>query len=213
MSSIIRFIGPHGSGKTTIADAVRDRTNSIHIGIADVSESETVSAVAMLGRLARLLSVKQDKTVIVDFVGKNEETRNAFGDSDLTVWVDTIPDADDWERPEESENIHKIVNTGDAHTDAMPTRAITIVRKYGLLDWKPEQTLMSGTFQTWNSDNVEEYKALVSQGPVVIGVKHSIGMKPENSLFFNQIRTNILSSIPEAKVILLPNIVNFKDVD
>lgn len=211
MSLIIAFIGPSGSGKTTIADAVRDRTNSIHISIKEVAEVETIGAVAMLGRLARLLAAKQDKNVIVDFVGKNDAIREAFGYSDVTVWVDTISDAEDWEAP--AVYTHRIINTGDDHTDAMPTRAITIVRSYGLLDWKPEQIVMSGTFQNWGSENVEEYKKLSQKGPVTIGIKHSVGMKPENVLFVNQIRSRILSDLPDAHVILLPNVVEFKDVD
>ena len=165
----------------------------------------------MLGRLARLLATKQDKIVIVDFVGKNEEIREAFGQSDITVWVDTIPDAEDWEAP--TNYTHRITNTGDDHTDAMPTRAITIVRGYNLLDWKPEQTLMVGTFQDWNSENVKEFNRLAEAGPVTIGIKHSVGMKPENSLFFNQIRERILTDIPGANVILVPNIKEVKDVD
>ena len=208
---IIAFIGPSGSGKTTIADAVRDRTNSLHIGISDIHEAETVESVAMLGRLARLLEGKQDKNIIVDFIGKNDSIRNAFGRVDILVWVDTIPDASDWEAPEEY--THRIINTGDSHEDAMPTRAITVVRKYGLLDWKPEQTIMAGTFQNWGNDDVEEYKRLRQSGPVTIGIKHSVGMRPENKKFAKEIEAKILSDIPDADIILIPNIKEYKDMD
>ena len=33
---IIQFIGLPGAGKTTIADAVRDRTNALHINADDI---------------------------------------------------------------------------------------------------------------------------------------------------------------------------------
>jgi len=208
---IIQFIGPSGAGKTTIADAVRDRTNSLHIGISNIAETETANAIAMLGRLARLMQNKQDKHIIVDFVGKNKEARDAFGPADIVVWVDTVAGGEDWEDPETY--THRITNTGDDHTDAMPTRAITIVRKFGLLDWKPEQTLMAGTFQNWTEADTLEYNRLSAEGPVTIGIKHSVGMKPENSLFINQIRDRILSDIPGAHIVVIPNVITFKDMD
>ena len=144
MTPIILFMGLPGAGKTTIADAVRDRTNGLHINADDVrsglskdlgfSIEDRIENARRLGELARLLQRKQDKPVIVDFVNPTKETRAAFGKADVTVWVDTIKTSrfEDtnliWEDPEEYD--HRIVVTGDEYLDSLPKRAITVIRNF-----------------------------------------------------------------------------------
>jgi adenylylsulfate kinase-like enzyme len=128
---IIQFIGLPGAGKTTIADALKDRINALHINADDVrngiskdlgfSIEDRVENARRLGEIARLMERKQDKPVIVDFVAPTEETRKAFGKADIVVWVDTITEGrfedtnNMWEIP--SHYDHRIVVNGDDNLD------------------------------------------------------------------------------------------------
>ena len=169
---IIQFIGLPGSGATEIADAVRDRINGLHLDkevFTDFfSGSNELMYYQKLGTLARILESKQDKPVIVDAVFNIEQYRKIFGKADIIVWVDTKENnsARAWEDPTVFH--HRIVNTGDVHEDALPTRAINVIRKFKLFDWKKETTLMTDTYQKWNDwsafseDNCSGCKLLAS---------------------------------------------------
>ena len=220
---IIQFMGLPGSGKTTIADAVRDRTNAIHLNADQVrsglnkdlgfTPEDRVEQARRMGELARLLEQIQEKPVLVDFICPTEATRKAFGQADVIVWVDTIKEGrfDDtnklWEDPEHYD--HRIVVTGDEHEDAIATRAITVVRKFGMFDWKENTVLLLGRYQPWH----EGHRALFDEAAkrntqVMIGVRHTSGMTEKDPLHFDQVKNFIQKDIPTANVIKVPNITN-----
>lgn len=220
---IILFIGLPGAGKTTIADAVSDRVNGFRLNADEVrsgvnkdlgfSNEDRVEQARRMGEMARLIESKQDKPVIVDFVCPTEETRNAFGEADVVVWVDTIDEsryADTnklWENPKHYD--HRIETTGDNYLDSLPTRAITVVRKFGLIDWKEDTVLLLGRYQPWHEGHralYEEAKKRAYQ--VVIGVRHTSGMTEKDPLHFEQVKQFILNDIPDAFVVKMPNITN-----
>lgn len=208
---IIQFIGLPGSGATEIADAVRDRINGIHLDKETftnfLSGPNEITYYHKLGELARILESKQEKPVIVDAVFNIEQYRTIFGKADIIVWVDTKENtsARAWEDPTVFH--HKVVNTGDAHEDALPTRAINIIRKFGLFDWKEDTTLMIDTYQTWNEVNSGEYvDSLSINSQVVVGVKHVSGMTENDPLHFEQVCKLIKHDFPNAKIIKLPNV-------
>lgn len=210
---IILFMGLPNSGATEIADAVRDRINGLHLDrqrytnvFGGIAEMEYYYK---LGILARTLEQTQDKPIIVDSVFNLEQHRKAFGKADVVVWVDTVENTGShaWEDPIGFH--HKIVNSGDDHEDALPTRAINIVRKFKLFDWKVDTTLMFDKYQPWNDKNSRQYiDALPTNTQVVIGVKHVSGMTEEDKLHYEEVRKDIQNIIPNAKVIKLPNITN-----
>lgn len=210
---IILFMGLPGSGATEIADAVRDRINGLHLhkekytkvfgGIAEMEYYHK------LGILARTLEETQDKPVIVDSVFNLEQHRKVFGRADIVVWVDTVKESSGrgWEDPIRYD--HKIINSGDEHEDALPTRAINVVRKFKLFDWKVETTLMADKYQSWSENKIQQYFDILHTNPqVVIGIKHVSGMTDQDPLHFEQVSEIIKKDIPHAKIIKLPNITN-----
>jgi hypothetical protein len=204
-------MGLPGSGATEIADAVRDRINGLHLDRQRYTDvfggMSEIQYYYKLGILAKTLEQTQDKPVIVDSVFNLQQHRDVFGKPNIIVWVDTIENTSSrvWEDPEVFH--HKIVNTGDSHEDALPTRAITIIRKFGLFDWKEDTTLMLDTYQTWNEVNSGQYvDALYINPQVVVGVKHVSGMTKDDLLHFEQVSEMIKLDFPNAKIIKLPNI-------
>ena len=220
---IILFIGLPGAGKTTIAGAVSDRINGFHLNADDVRSTvnsdlgftmqDRVEQARRMGEMARLIERQQERPVVVDFVCPTEETRKAFGEADVVVWVNTIDkgrfeDTNQiWEDPIHFD--HEIVVTGDDYLDRLPTRAITVVRKFGLVDWKEDTVLLLGRYQPWHEGHralYEEAKKRAYQ--VVIGVRHTSGMTEKDPLHFFQVKQHILNDIPDAFVVKMPNITN-----
>jgi adenylate kinase family enzyme len=220
---IVLFMGLPGAGKTSIAGAVSDRVNGLHINADEVrnglnkdlgfTPEDRVEQARRMGELARLMERKQDRPVIVDFVCPTEETRKAFGEADIVVWVDTLKEGrfEDtnklWEDPEHYD--HRIEVTGDDYLDSLPTRAITVVRKFGLFDWKENTVLLLGRYQPWH----EGHRALFEEAAkrntqVVIGVRHTVGMTEKDPLHFEEVRDFIHKDMPTANVVKMPNITN-----
>jgi len=96
---IIQIIGLPGAGKTALAIALNDRLKAIHLNADEVratinsdldfSEAGRIEQSRRLGEMAKLIN-KQGHNVIVDFVCPTFETRLAFGEPDILVWVDRI---------------------------------------------------------------------------------------------------------------------------
>ena len=220
---IVLLIGLPGAGKTTIAGAIADRVNGFHLNADEVrrgvnsdlgfTPEDRVEQARRMGEMARLIESHQDKPVIVDFVCPTEETRKAFGEADVVVWVDTIKEGrfEDtnkmWEDP--SNYDHRIEVVGDEYLDSLPVRAITVVRKFGLVDWKEDTVMLLGRYQPWHEGHralYEEAKKRAYQ--VVIGVRHTSGMTDKDPLHFNQVKQHILNDVPDAFVVKMPNITN-----
>ena len=217
---IIQIIGLPGSGKTTIADALRDRINGLHINADDVrnginkdlgfSVEDRVENARRLGELARLMDAKQDKPVIVDFVNPTEQTRKAFGKADIVVWMDTITEGrfEDtnklWEIP--SHYDHRITVIGNDYDDSIATRTFKIITDFNLFDWKADSTLMLGRYQPWHEGHRALYEAAKPKNKqTVIAVRHCQGMTEKDPLSFEDVKKNILADVPDAIVIKAPN--------
>jgi hypothetical protein len=96
---IIQIIGLPGSGKTALANGLKERLSIIHLNADEVratinsdlgfSSKDRIEQSRRLGAMARLLE-KQGYDVIVDFICPTVETRKAFGKPDILIWVDRI---------------------------------------------------------------------------------------------------------------------------
>jgi hypothetical protein len=211
---IILIIGSKGSGKSTIAGALADRVNGIHLNenylMQTVNQDlsgfqDGQEAARRAGELSRMLSNIQEKPVIVDIELGTRDSRKAFGPADITVWMDTVNTEG---TPFEDPNLfdHKIENTGDEYLDSIPTRTFKIITTFNLFDWKPEQHIMIGHFQPWTKEHLEAYEDISSKNKkVVIGVLHSGGMTEDTPLRYEEVKELILSDLPSARIIKLPN--------
>jgi len=129
---IIQIIGLPGSGKTTLANALKEKLNAIHLNADRVREyinydlgfshADRIEQSKKLSGMAKLLS-EQNYNIIVDFVCPTKETRNAFGKPDLLIWVNRIKssrfkDTDQiWEDPKEVDIIINFGNTIDEEVE------------------------------------------------------------------------------------------------
>lgn len=214
---IIHIIGPNGSGKTAIADAIRERTNGIHLNSKNILKTinndilqnidNEVENSRRIGELAIFLENAQQAPIVVDIECYTKKSRDALGDADVVIWVDTVTDDPNWEIPEKYD--HKIKYTGDAHEDAVATRAITVIRKFGMLDWKEDAILFLGRHQDWNKKDFDLLNKLKNKGKqIIIGIKHTVGMSKNDKLHFHEIKNMINSGNTEFNIIKVPNITN-----
>jgi RecA/RadA recombinase len=99
---IIQIIGLPGSGKTTLAKELVKHFGAIHLNADEVrdfvnydlgfSHEDRIEHSRRLGGMARLFQ-EQGKDVVVDFVCPTLDTRKAFGDADVVVFMDRVQES------------------------------------------------------------------------------------------------------------------------
>ena len=99
---IIQIIGLPGSGKTTLAKELVEHLGAIHLNADEVrdfvnydlgfSHEDRIEHSRRLGGMARLFD-NQEFDVVVDFVCPTLETRKAFGQADVVVFMDRIQES------------------------------------------------------------------------------------------------------------------------
>lgn len=227
---IVQFFGMDEKTRTDVSIAYAERTNSWHVLDTDLPMAELQAQYARWLRTISIFFTKDyNSSIVVSGYFPTKEARDQFKDisgymhlsdtvkfPDISVWVDTTDKKEFtdkfgkiilWEEPDENEYDFRITNTGNEYLDALPTRAFSVIKKYETFDWKPEQTLMVGKFQPWTDSDLEKYNELSKTRNVVIGIKHCMGMSDEDKLSISQVKSMILKDIPNADIIVLPNIV------
>jgi hypothetical protein len=215
---IIQIIGLPGSGKTTLATALADRINAVHLNADYVratinsdlgfTPEDRVEHARRLGEMAKMLS-GQDLDVVVDFICPTDATRAAFGKPDICIWMDTLTEGrfEDtnklWEKPTDFD-YHFVSYDSKGQTDL-------IIAQSNLHDWKAPTTLMLGRYQPWHEGHHALYaEAGKRTDQVMLGVRDTQGTSKKNPLSFNQVKGYIAqdSVMTNAMVVKMPNITN-----
>lgn len=216
---IVQIIGLPGSGKTTLAKALMEHTDAIHLNADEVradlnkdlgfTPEDRIEQARRMGALARLLHA-QGRIVIVDFICPTYETRKAFGKPDYLVWMNRIEKgrfADTnkmWEDPENYD-----ARIGDDCT--VEEEVQIVLATTGLHDWKKPTTLMLGRYQPWHEGHHALYfEAGKRTDQVMLGVRNTQGTSEKDPLSFDQVKFYIDKdpAMKDALITRLPNITN-----
>ena len=217
---IIQIIGLPGSGKTTLATALKERINAIHLNADYVRATinsdlgftieDRIEHARRLGEMARMLE-GQGHTVIVDFICPTELTRAAFGNPNILIWMDTISEGrfEDtnkiWEDPQAT-----YISFID-HQLSPEEKASVVIKTFKLHDWSAPTTLMLGRYQPWHEGHHALYvEAGKRTDQVMLGVRNTYNTSPKDPLTFDQVKEYIGKDefMDGAMVLRLPNITN-----
>ena len=213
---IIQIIGLPGSGKTTLAAALADRINAVHLNAAYVRSTinsdlgfapeDRIEHARRMGEMARMLA-GQGLIVVVDFICPTLDARTAFGKPDILVWMDTITEG----RFEDTNKLWEKPTEFDYHFASYDSKGQTdlIIAQSNLHDWKAPTTLLLGRYQPWH----EGHHALLEKAyerteQVLIAVRDTQGTSEKDPLSYQQVAGHIVSSVPRAFVVKVPNITN-----
>ena len=214
---IIQIIGLPGAGKTALATALADRINAIVFNADEVradlnsdlgfAPEDRIEQARRMGALARLVS-KQGQIVISDFVCPTEETRVAFGQPDVLIWVDRIKvgrfeDTNKmWQNPENAD-----LTIADGLT--IEEEVALVIEQFELHDWKAPTTLMLGRYQPWHEGHQALWdKAHERTNQVVIAVRDTQGTSEKDPLDYETVAQRIRAEARSSFVIKVPNITN-----
>lgn len=214
---IIQIIGLPGSGKTTLAKSIKERTDAIHLNADEVrstissdldfSMSNRIEHARRLGEMARLLS-NQGRLVVVDFVCPTLETRQAFGKPDVLIWMNTISEG----RYENTNSIWQDPESFDLAISEFSNKSVDrVIEKFGLFDWAAPTTLQLGRYQPWH----EGHEALKDEAhkrtdQVLVGVRNTYGTSEKDPFTYQEVSERIERESRRSNYLLmrLPNITN-----
>jgi hypothetical protein len=217
---IIQIIGLPGSGKTALAQALKERINAIHLNADEVrstvnsdlgfTNEDRIEQARRMGEMARLIAKQNVAPVVVDFVCPTDETRSAFGFADIIIWVDRIKQG----RFEDTNKLWK--DPINFHIRILEGYTIEqevnmIIQSCGLFDWSAPTTLQLGRYQPWHEGHQalkEEAHKRTSQ--VLVGVRNTYKTSEKDPLKYDEVSEFIKQDNPfkDTLVLRLPNITN-----
>jgi len=217
---IIQIIGLPGSGKTTLATALKERINAIHLNADYVRATinsdlgftieDRIEHARRLGEMARMLD-GQGHTVIVDFICPTSLTRAAFGKPNVLIFMDTLAEG----RFEDTNKMFEVPTEYDwsflNHNLDPNDKASVIIEEFDLHDWSAPTTLMLGRYQPWHEGHHALYKEAGKRtDQVLLGVRNTYNTSEKDPLTFDEVKGYIAKDefMDSALVLRLPNITN-----
>lgn len=217
---IVQIIGLPGSGKTTLATALSDRINAVHLNADYVRSTinsdlgftieDRIEHARRMGEMSKMLS-GQGLNVVVDFICPTDETRQAFGKPDILIWMNTIEEG----RFEDTNKMFVHPSEYDiafiSHEWDAYEKASVIIKQFNLHDWSAPTTLMLGRYQPWHEGHHALYEEAGKRtDQVMLGVRNTYNTSTKDPLTFEQVKDYIAqdSFMDGAMVIRMPNITN-----
>lgn len=214
---IILVIGLPGAGKTALSESLSSKVNFIHINADAVrkelssdlgfTNEDRIEQARRMGAIARLLN-DQGQNVIVDFICPTEETRNAFGTADKTIWIDRIEKSryEDtnsiWQDPTQYDLTIKPNLTVDQEVEI-------VISAFQLFDWTQPTTLLLGRYQPWHDGHAMlKQEAHKRTDQVVIGVRNTHNTSEKDPFSYSQVKQFIEEKENNPFVVKFPNITN-----
>jgi adenylylsulfate kinase len=228
MAQRILIMGLPGAGKTTLAEALRNRlweegrtvewlnADKIRAEYNDWDFSET-GRIRQSKRMRSLATLSTNDYVIADFVAPMVEMRNNFK-ADWTIWVDTI----DTSRYEDTNKLFQVPEFYDFRVTEQDAEKwsdfiaqhIVDNRRRPQWDGKKETVQMLGRWQPWHTGHRALFeRAIAKTGQVCIMVRNCQGWNDSNPFDFSQVCNFIKRDLEplyqgQFQIQLVPNIVN-----
>ena len=221
MTQRILIMGLPGSGKTTLALALKKHLNAEHFNADDVRKRyndwdfSAEGRIRQSHRMRELADATDDDFVICDFVAPMVEMRNNFK-ADWTVWVDTIEAGrfEDTNRAFVPPDVYdfRVIEQNADHWAEFVGEHILENRRRPVFDWQKETVQQLGRWQPWHAGHRALFERLIQRtGQVVIQIRDCQGWQDSNPFEIEKVKNFIKRDLDpiyqgQYEIMLVPNI-------
>ena len=221
-------MGLPGAGKTTLAEAIRNKLWEEGRTVAWLNADEIrkkyddwdFSTEGRIRQSLRMKTLSEEATtdyVIADFVAPLVEMRTNY-DADWTIWVDTIREgryADTNKAFIEPESYDFRVNEQKAEVwSEFIGQHIIDNKRRPVFDWRKETVQMLGRWQPWHAGHRALFERLLAKtGQVIIQVRDVQGWQDSNPFAIEEVKKFIRRDLDplyqgQYEIQVVPNIVH-----
>jgi adenylate kinase family enzyme len=228
MAQRILIMGLPGAGKTTLAEAIRNKLWEEGRTVTWLNADEIrkkyddwdFSTEGRIRQSIRMKTLSEETTtdyVIADFVAPLVEMRTNY-DADWTIWVDTIREgryADTNKMFIEPESYDFRVNEQDSEKwSEFIGKYIIDDKRRPVFDWRKETVQMLGRWQPWHDGHRALFERLLAKtGQVIIQIRDVQGWQGSNPFAIEEVKKFIRRDLDplyqgQYEIQVVPNIVH-----
>ena len=228
MAQRILIMGLPGAGKTTLAEAIRNKLWEEGRTVTWLNADEIrkkyddwdFSTEGRIRQSIRMKTLSEETTtdyVIADFVAPLVEMRTNY-DADWTIWVDTIREgryADTNKMFIEPESYDFRVNEQDSEKwSEFIGQYIIDDKRRPVFDWRKETAQMLGRWQPWHDGHRALFERLLAKtGQVIIQIRDVQGWQGSNPFAIEEVKKFIRRDLDplyqgQYEIQVVPNIVH-----